>query len=60
MVFADSILGAVAMALYVFLWIAPTYWLWNYTEKLSLDISWSVVDATFSQGSLISAAAIAF
>ena len=37
-----------------------TYWLWNYKEKLSLDISWSVVDATFSQGSLISAAAIAF
>ena len=60
MAFADAILGAVAMPLYVYLWIGPTYWLWNYKEKLSLDISWSVVDATFSQGSLISAAAIAF
>ena len=60
MAFADAILGAVAMPLYVYLWIAPTFWLWNYKEKLSLDISWSVVDATFSQGSLISAAAIAF
>ena len=60
MAFADSILEAVSMPLYVFLWIRPTFWLWNYKEKLSLDISWSVVDATFSQGSLISAAAIAF
>ena len=60
MAFADSILEAVSKPLYVFLWIRPTFWLWNYKEKLSLDISWSVVDATFSQGSLISAAAIAF
>ena len=60
MAFADSILEAVSMPLYVFLWIRPTFCLWNYKEKLSLDISWSVVDATFSQGSLISAAAIAF
>ena len=30
------------------------------SEKLSLVISWSLVDATFSQGSLISAAPIAF
>ena len=42
-----------------FLWIGPTFWLWNYHKKLSLAIPWSVVDATFSQGSLISAAAIA-
>ena len=60
MAFADTILGAVSMPLCVFLWIGPTYWLWNYKKKLSLDISRSVVDATFSQGSLISAAAIAF
>ena len=63
MAFADAILGAVAMPLYVFLWIGPTYWLWNYKKKLSLDIShisWSSVDATFTQSSLISAAAIAF
>ena len=60
MAFADAILGAVAMPLYVYIWIGPTFWLWNYKEKLSLDISRSVVDATFSQGSLISAAAIAF
>ena len=60
MAFADTILGAVSMSLYVYLWIGPTFWLWNCKEKLSLDISWSVVDATFSQGSLISAAAIAF
>ena len=59
MAFADAILGVVAMPLYVFLWIGPTFWLWNYNEKLSLAISWSVVDATFSQGSLISAAVIA-
>ena len=60
MAFADAILGDVAMPLYVFLCIGPTFWLWNYKEKLSSVISWSVVDATFSQGSLISAAAIAF
>ena len=60
MAFADAILEAVSMPLYVFLWIGPTYWLWNYRKKLSLDISWSVVDATFTQGLLISAAAIAF
>ena len=60
MAFADAILGAVAMPLYVYLWIGPPFWLWNYKEKLSLDISRSVVDATFSRGSLISAAAIAF
>ena len=60
MAFAYSILEAVSMPLYVFLWIRPTFWLWNYKEKLFLDIPWSVVDATFSQGSLISVAAIAF
>ena len=60
MAFADTILGAVSMPLCVFLWIGPTYWLWNYKKKLSLDISWSVVYVSFSQGSLISAAAIAF
>ena len=60
MAFADAILEAVSLPLYVFLWIMPSFWLWNYKEKLSLDISWSVVDATFSKGSLISAAAIAF
>ena len=60
MAFADTILGAVSMPLCVFLWIGPTYWLWNYKKKLSLDISWSAVYATFSKGSLISAAAIAF
>ena len=58
--FADTILGAVSMPLCVFLWIGPTYWLWNYKKKLSLDISWSVVYVNFSQSSLISAAAIAF
>ena len=60
MAFADTILGAVSMPLCVFLWIWPTYWLWNYKKKLSLDISWSVVYVSFSQGSLISAAAKAF
>ena len=60
MAFADTTLGAVSMPLCVFLWIGPTYWLWNYKKKLSLDISWSVVYVSFSQGSLISAAAIAF
>ena len=60
MAFADTILGAVSMPLCVFLWIGPTYWLWNYKKKLSLDISWSVVYVNFSQSSLISAAAIAF
>ena len=60
MAFADAILEAVSLPLYVFLWIMPSFWLWNYKEKLSLDIPWSVVDATFSQGLLISAAAIAF
>ena len=60
MAFADTILGAVSMPLCVFLWIGPTYWLWNYKKKLSLDISWSVVYVSFSQGSLISAAPIAF
>ena len=60
MAFADAILEAVSLPLYVFLWIMPSFWLRNYKEKLSLDISWSVVDATFSKGSLISAAAIAF
>ena len=60
MAFADAILEAVSMPLYVFLWIRLSFWLWNYEEKLSLDISWSVVDATFSQGLLISPAAIAF
>ena len=29
MAFADTILGAVAMPLYVFLWIGPTFWIWN-------------------------------
>ena len=60
MAFADTILEAVSMPLCVFSWIGPTYWLWNYKKKLSLDISWSVFYVSFSQGSLISAAAIAF
>ena len=55
MAFADAILGTVAMPLYVFLSTGPTFWLWNYKEKLSLVISLSVVDASFSQGSLIAA-----
>ena len=29
MAFAHTILGAVAMPLYVFLWIGPTFWIWN-------------------------------
>ena len=53
MAFADAILEAVSLPLYVFLWIMPSFWLWNYKEKLSLDISWSVVDATFSQGLVV-------
>ena len=33
MAFADTILGAVAMPLYVFLWIGPTFWLRNYKQR---------------------------
>ena len=33
MAFADTILGAVSMPLYVYLWIGPTFWLWNSVKR---------------------------
>ena len=60
MAFADLILGAVCLPLYVYLYIGPMYRLrkWDKSYK-TLRIGWTVVDTTFAQASLISAVCIA-
>ena len=60
MAFADLILGAVCLPLYVYLYIGPMYRLWKWdTSYKTLRIGWAVVDTTFAQASLISAVCIA-
>ena len=60
MAFADLILGAVCLPLYVYLYIGPMYRLWKSdTSYKTLRIGWEVVDTTFSEASLISAVCIA-
>ena len=60
MAFADLILGAVCLPLYVYLYIGPMYRLWKSdTSYKTLRIGWDVVDTTFSEASLISAVCIA-
>ena len=60
MAFADLILGAVCLPLYVYLYIGPMYRLWKSdTSYKTLRIGWAVVDTTFAQASLISAVCIA-
>ena len=60
MAFADLILGAVCLPLYVYLYIGPMYRLWKWdTSYITLSIGWDVTDTTFSQASLISAVFIA-
>ena len=60
MAFADLILGAVSLPLYVFLYIGPSYRLWKCdTSYKTMRIGSNVVDVTVSQASLISAVCIA-
>ena len=59
MAFADLIIGAVSLPLYVYLYIGPTYLLWKWDTSHVLRIGWDVIDMTFSQASLISAVCIA-
>ena len=60
MAFADLILGAVCLPLYVYLYIGPMYRLWKSdTSYKTLRIGWAVVDTTFAQVSLISAVCVA-
>ena len=59
MAFADLILGAVSLPLYVYLYIGPSYRLWKWNTSHVLRIGWDVIDMTFSQASLISAVCIA-
>ena len=60
MAFADLILGAVCLPLYVYLYIGPMYRLWKSdTSYKTLRIGWAVVDTTFAQASLISAVCMA-
>ena len=60
MAFADLILGAVSLPLYVFLYIGPSYRLWKCdTSYKTMRIGSDVVYVTVSQASLISAVCIA-
>ena len=58
MTFADAMLGAVTLPLYVFLLVGPSYQLWTYEGHSSLDIFFNFFDTTCSQASLISAVLI--
>ena len=53
MAFADVMLGAVSLPLYIYLWIGPHFNLWSF--KASLELLFFICDTIFSQASLISA-----
>ena len=53
MAFADVMLGAVSLPLYIYLWVGPHFNLWSF--RASLELSFFICDTIFSQASLISA-----
>ena len=53
MAFADAMLGAVSLPLYIYLWVGPHFNLWSF--KASLEMLFFICDTIFSQASLISA-----
>ena len=53
MAFADVMLGAVSLPLYIYLWVGPHFNLWSF--KASLEMLFFICDTIFSQASLISA-----
>ena len=53
MAFADVMLGAVSLPLYIYLWVGPHFNLWSF--RASLELSFLICDTIFSQASLISA-----
>ena len=55
MAFADVMLGAVSLPLYLYLYVGPPYQLWTSEAHVSLDIFRQIVEAIFSQASLLSA-----
>ena len=56
MAFADVMLGAVSLPLYIYLWVGPHFNLWSF--QASLEILFYICDTIFSQASLISAVLI--
>ncbi|CAH3030613.1 unnamed protein product [Porites evermanni] len=57
MAFADVVLGALCLPLYLYVWVGPSYQLWDiaYEIQAPLLTFWDVSDTIFSQASLISA-----
>ena len=55
MAFADVMLGALTLPLYVYFWVGPDYQLWANNVHKTLIASFIILDTIFSQASLISA-----
>lgn len=57
MAFADVVLGALCLPLYLYVWVGPSYQLWHVAHKIQAPLLtfWDVSDTIFSQASLISA-----
>lgn len=57
MAFADVVLGALCLPLYLYVWVGPSYQLWHVAHEIQAPLLtfWDVSDTIFSQASLISA-----
>lgn len=60
MAFADLMIGAVCLPLYVYFYVGDVYQLWNVQLETPWRIFFAVLQVVFSKASLISAAMISF
>lgn len=60
MAFADLMIGALSLPLYIYFYVGDVYQLWNVTIETKWRIFFAVLQVIFSKASLISAAMISF